>query len=112
MAVLSSFLTHVGLTIRHEKTGRVHLVSIEGEVKKPLYEGEDAAEATESYDNAVAHYTDRQAKAEEDKRIGDCNASGCPIPARHPSHLENNVFFVPRRTREAEAWRTRVRGGA
>ena len=86
---MPTFQTHAGLTIGWTNSGGVQFVYIEGEIRKPLYQGTSVGEAKATYDNAVAHYEARQ-------------AAGSP-------EAEAEVAFIPRQSPEAKAYRERVR---
>lgn len=60
MAVLDTYATHVGLTVTLEQDGDVFLTAITGERKKPLYEGQDRAEAQAVFDAVKEHYEQRK----------------------------------------------------
>ena len=59
MTVLATYLTHVGLTVTLEQDGASFLTAITGDRKKPLYEGEDKAEAQAVFDAVKEHYEQR-----------------------------------------------------
>ena len=85
---MPSYQTHVALKITWE-AGATHHVYLEGEQRKTLYHGPDAAEAQATYDEVVTHYEERK------------QAAG--------TAAESEVSFVPRATPEARSSRERER---
>lgn len=74
------------------KTGDINVVSISGENRKLLYEGDDAAFAKEVYDGVVKHYGDREkARSDNPTRADEAERAveyrkpkkgGAPSPSR------------------------------
>lgn len=57
---MPSFKTFNDMTIGWITRDGVHTVYIEGEARKPLYAGTSPAEAKATYEEAVAHYKERE----------------------------------------------------